>query len=240
MIYHVLPGDAQVEHFLKSGLEGEVIVFREALISGPVAETDPNEFWDQRSRFILGEYGDDVIAYHEKVADEIEKLSDIAADDEANLWFEYELFCGVNMWFCLDRLKDSGAPAYRVAPLNASPDDVWKGFGKHDADDLRNCFDARTEFTREDIEMGSRLWQAFRHRNALELLQLGEYRSPCYPFLREVCEAAAELDTRPAAIVRELKSGGLTDLESVFPEFQKRAGVYGFGDSQVERLLQTV
>ena len=133
MIYHVLPGDAQVEDFRKTGIPGELIVFREAFVTGPIDAIDVNEFWDHRAHFILSEYAEDEISYHEKVADEILRISDIGPDDEVNLWFEFELFCSVNFWYCLNELKDSGrieaaarcyrgalaiAPAYADAHFN--------------------------------------------------------------------------------------------------------------------------
>lgn len=176
MIYHVLPGDAQAEEFRKTGLDGEVIFFREALIVGPVDAENIDNFWDERAQFILAEYGEDVIDYHEKVADEIARLIDVNDVDEVNLWFEYELFCSANMWFCLDLLKGSDASIFRVAPLDASPDNVWKGFGDHTAADLKNCFEARTRFKTEEVEHGSILWDAFRKRDAAKLIELGEYR----------------------------------------------------------------
>jgi hypothetical protein len=240
MIYHVLPGDAQVEEFRKTGLEGELVVFREAFITGPIDAVDANEFWDQRARYILAEYGEDVIDYHEKVADEIIRLSDVDSGDDVNLWFEYELFCSVNMWFCLDQLKNSDARVFRVSPINAAPDDIWKGFGEHTADDLLMSFESRVECTREDIETGSELWKVFSTGNANRLAELSEFRSPCFPFLKEVCGAAAEIETRPLSLVRELKASGLDTVEKAFPEFQKRAGVYGFGDVQVERILNSL
>lgn len=240
MIYHVLPGDAQVEDFRKTEIRGELIVFREAFISGPIKAVDTNEFWDQRARFILSEYGDDEIAYQEKVADEILKISETTADDEVNLWFEFELFCSVNLWYCLNELNGSGANIYRVAPANLEPDDVWKGFGGHTADDLAEAFEGRTKLTDEDIATGADLWEAYRNRENSRLRKLGEYRSAAMPFLKEVAEAASEIDSRPIQIVREIRSEGLTTLEEVFPEFRKRAGAYGFGDLQVERLLDSI
>ena len=240
MIYHVLPGDAQVEEFRKTGIDGDLIVFREALVTGPIEEADVDEFWDRRARFILSEYGEDEIEYQEKVADELLRLEEISEGDEVNLWFEFELFCGVNYWFCLDQLKGSGAAIYRIAPVDASPDNVWDGFGQHEADGLNACFDSRVELTTEDVETGSRLWQAFRDRDPEGLKELGEYRSPAFPFLREVCEAAAEIEARPTEIVRDIVASGKRDIEEVFPEFRSRAGVYGFGDTQVEKLIERV
>ena len=238
MILHVLPGDSLAEEFKKTGIEGEIVVCRECLVTGDKSGTTLDEFWDRRSNFIALEYGGDPIEYQENVAYELERLIGLSKGSEVNLWFEYELFCQVNMWFCLDLLKNSEAAVFRVEPLNASPDDIWKGFGKFDAAELANCYDGRTQFSEEDIDTGSRLWNAFRDDNAAELLRLGEYRSPCFPFLKEVCEAAAVIDSRPIDIVRQIKNDGKNEIETVFPEFQKRAGVYGFGDLQVEHLLR--
>ena len=240
MIYHVLPGDAQVEEFRKTGIDGELIVFREALVTGPIDEADVDEFWDRRARFILSEYGEDEIEYQEKVADELLRLEEIGEGDEVNLWFEFELFCSVNYWFCLDQINDSGAAIYRVAPVDASPDNVWDGFGHHTADELKACFDSRVELSGDDISTGSRLWKAFRDRDSGKLKELGNYRSPAFPFLKEVCEAAVDIESRPAEIVREIVGSGKREIEDVFPEFRSRAGVYGFGDMQVEKLIERV
>lgn len=238
MIYHVLPGEAQLEEFLKTGIAGEVIVFREALINGPLDAPDAETFWNERAQHILSEYGEDPMDYHETVADPISKLADVEADDEVNLWFEYELFCGVNYWFCLHLLADTGAKIFRVAPSDVSPDDVWKGFGKYTADELAKVFEERVELNVKDQTTGRDLFKAFAEHNSSGLLTLGEYRSPAFPFLAEVTEAAAQIETRPLQLVRELKAEGLTEIETVFHEFQKRAGVFGFGDLQVQRLLE--
>lgn len=240
MIYHVLPGDAQVEEFKKTGIEGKAVVCREAFIAGPILYEDLDEFWGQRARFTLAAYGEDEIVYQEKVADELLRLMDAEYGDEVNLWFEYELFCAVNMWFCLDLLKGSGAKVFRVFPQMSTFDDVWKGFSSHSPTDLADCFDGRVEFSAEDMETATRAWEAFGERDGKELLAVGEYRSSAFPFLKEVCEAAAEIETRPFEIVREIMGTGLTGLSEIYPEFQKRAGVYGFGDLQVEKLIENV
>ena len=240
MIYHVLPGDAQVEDFRKTGVPGELIVFREAFVTGPIDAVDVNEFWDQRAQFILSEYAEDEISYHEKVADEILRISDIGPDDEVNLWFEFELFCSVNFWYCLSELKDSGATVYRVGPFNLEPDDVWKGFGGHGSDELAAAYESRTEIIQADLDRGAELWTAFRRREGSTLRKLSDYRSASMPFLKEVAEAGSEIDSRPLQIVREIRSEGLSTIDEVFPEFRKRAGVYGFGDLQVEHLLDSI
>ena len=240
MIYHVLPGDSLTEDIKKTGIGGEVIVCREVLIVGPVDAETPNEFWDERARFMLAEYGEDEIVVHERVADELEKLSDVTADDEVNLWFEYELFCSVNMWFCLAMLANSGAAVYRVEPAVISEDERWNGFGRLGPDELKRCFDARQLFTDADLKLGADLWDAFRKDDNARLLELSDSDSTRFPYLREVAAAAAERDTKPAKIMSEILADGFTEFAAIFPEFRQRAGVYGYGDSQVQRILDQI
>ena len=237
MKYHVLPGDSLVEEFSKTKIDGDVIVCRDALIVGPVDAETPFEFWDARARFILAEYGEDEIVFHERVADELEKLSEINADDEINLWFEYELFCSVNMWFCLSMLARSGAAVYRVEPSVLSSDDRWNGFGRLGPDELQRCYDARALFTDTDMKLGSDLWEVYRNSDHSRLLELSDSDSTRFPYLNEVCKAAADKDTKPTALLAEIMAGGITEFDEIFPEFTHRAGVYGFGDMQVKRII---
>lgn len=237
MIYHVLPGDAQVEEFYKSGLEGKVIVCREALIDGPIDADALYEFWEQRARFVVVEHGSDEIDYHEKVAGELMLLTELEPDDEVNLWFEYELFCSVNMWFCLSLLSETEATVFRVEPIGLDFEKRWDGFGFFDAAALLACADLRTKLTAADIELGTKLWNAYRRRDHTALRELAKTESAAFPYLGEVAAAAIDQDIEPLEIVRSITAAGEKDLAKVFPEFRKRAAVYGYGDTQVQKLL---
>src|SRR5262245_14012207 len=113
MIYHVLPGDAQVEAFRASGIEGELLVCREALVEGDISGETVDEFFINRASFVNGAYDEDPANYNAEVASQFKKLLDVDDGDEINLWFEYELFCAANMWFCLDLLSKTEADVYR-------------------------------------------------------------------------------------------------------------------------------
>jgi len=238
MIYHVLPGDAVAGEFKKTNVGGEVIVCRECLVVGDVDADILPDFWEQRARFILSEYGEDEIAYHETVADELARLLDLDAEDEVNLWFEYELFCSVNMWFCLWPLSETGATVYRVEPIVRSEEDRWLGFGKLGSKDLEKCFAQKTRFSDAEVALGAALWNAYRKGDSAKLKELATTDQTCFPYLAEVCEAAIDKDTRPQEIIAEIQFEGKTTLEDIFPEFTNRAGVYGLGDLQVEKLLE--
>lgn len=237
MIYHVLPGDAIAEEFKKTEISGDVIVCRECLAVGDVDADVLPEFWEQRARFILSEYGEDEIVYHETVADELARLLDLDPDDEVNLWFEYELFCSVNMWFCLWLLSETGAAVFRVEPAVVKPEDRWDGFGYLATEDLQKCYGRRVRFTPAEIQLGADLWNSFRKGEDEKLIELSRSEQNRFPYLPEVVEAAIERNSRPAETVAEIYAEGKTTLETVFPEFKQRAGVYGYGDLQVQSLL---
>ncbi len=238
MIYHVLPGDAVAGEFKKTNIGGEVIVCRECLVVGDVDADILPDFWEQRARFILSEYGEDEIVYHETVADELARLLDLDPDDEVNLWFEYELFCSVNMWFCVWLLSETGATVYRVEPCVRSEEDRWLGFGKLDSKDVEKCFEQKTRLTEEEIALGADLWNAYQKGDNVRLKELATSEQTCFPHLAEVCKAAIYKDTRPQEILAEIQFEGKNKLEDIFPEFTKRAGVYGLGDLQVEKLIE--
>jgi hypothetical protein len=234
MIYHVLPGDAQVEDFRQTGLPGEVLVCREALIEGDISGETLDEFFSNRAAF----HGKSRSDYDAHVATQFRLLLDVGRAHEVNLWFEYELFCAVNMWFCLSLLRDSDADIYRVAPVHLGFENRWDGFGNANPEILKKCFTDRVRLSKSDVELGTALWNAFRQRDINELSRLSAEPQPAFPCLDEVGRAAADLDTRPLEIVREIKRDGKHDLKEVFPEFRRRAGVYGFGDMQVKRLME--
>lgn len=237
MIYHMLPGDAQVDAFKNSGIDGGMLVCRECLIEGDLSGETLDDFFIERSAFINGAYGDDPANYYASVASQFRQLQELSIRDEINLWFEYELFCAANLWFCLSLLLNTEAAVYRVEPIYRNTTDRWDGFGGATAQDMRRCFESRIKLTEEDIDLGSRLWSAFRTKDVDQLSRLSNEVSPAFPYLAELCEAAAKRESEPKRIVDEINREGIESFPEIFKEFRQRAGIYGFGDSQVKNLI---
>lgn len=241
MIVHVLPGDALAEDFKNSMIEGETVICRECLIEGDVQSANLQDFWQTRAEFIAESYGANIEDYFRRVAREFDALKGFAAAGaEINLWFEYELFCQVNMWFCLYFLRAGEAKIYRVAPIVRDENEIWKGFGDLPAEDLKKCFAGRAEFSEKDVSLGENLWTAYQNKDYAALEKLSETESKCFPRLKEVCRAEIEKKTRPKNILREIIKDGEREFAEIFSEFSKRAGVYGFGDAQVRKILSEI
>jgi hypothetical protein len=237
MKIHVLAGDALADNFNGSGIEGKPVVCRECLVEGDVRAASLEDFWKVRAGFIKNAYGETEEKYFQEVVGEFEKLNNLAPETEVNLWFEYELFCQANMWFCLSLLQNTKANVYRVAPVVRTEVDVWKGFGNLSAEDLKKCYAAKVKFGDADVRLGAELWKAYQNADCERLEKLSETASKCFPRLKEVCRAEIEKGSRPQKVLREIIENGSTDFADIFPEFAARAGVYGFGDAQVKRIL---
>ena len=240
MILHLLPGDATVEAFQSSGVEGEIAVCRECLVVGDVSGNTLPDFWENRERFLADEYPNSTDDYHERVVREFAKLNALQSGSEINLWFEYELFCQANMWFVLSLLAGTPANVFRVAPSVLSEKNVWDGFGNLTPGELRTCFDSRVKLSRSDLDLGASLWSAFRTDNHTELERLSTIELPAFPRLREVCTAAIEKENRPRELVRAIIQQGETNFDKVFLEFKARGGEYGYGDLQVKKIWQSL
>lgn len=241
MNIHVLPGDDLVETFRETEIEGEIIVCRECLIEGVIKADSLNEFWRIRENYLTSAYGesrDDV--YRDKVKGELEKLLDVSAGDEVNLWFEYELFCQVNFWFCLWLLRDKKARINRVAPVVRSEYDLWKGLGGSDRHDSEKCFSRKIKVSDEDLRLGANLWEAYRDHDLERLKSLSRTASESFPYLARVCQAEIVRRDRPRKRLEEIISEGAADFGAVFQKFSETEGIYGFGDLQVKRLYDEI
>jgi Domain of unknown function (DUF1835) len=240
MKIHVLAGDALAEDFRKTNVDGEIVVCRECLIEGDLQAASLEDFWNVRAKFIETAYGEPAENYREKVVGEFEKLRSVTQNAAVNLWFEYDLFCQVNMWFCLSLLQNKPSEIYRVAPVVRDETDVWKGFGNLKKEDLEQCYAERVKFSAADVSLGAELWKAFQNKDFDELKKLGAIKSACFPKLPEVCAAAIEIETRPKETLQKIKAADETDFNKVFARFGEIEGVYGFGDSQVKRILEKI
>lgn len=238
MTIHVLAGDSLADGFRSAGFEGETVVFRECLVEGAVKAENIDEFWQVRADFIKSVYGEEREKYYKTVVDELEKLNNLPTGSEVNLWFEYELFCQANMWFCLYLLQNSKAKIYRVAPVVRTVENVWEGFGDLNAEDLGKCFAAKIKFNDEEVLLGANLWKSYQNSDYKKLTQLSENKSTCFPYLKEVCRAEVKKHIYPKQTLRKIKEDNFSDFPEVFSEFSRRAGVYGFGDTQVKRIWQ--
>jgi len=241
--FHILNGDALKEQFPRD-IKGEVVVVRECLIEGPVDGGSLEEIFKTRAEFISQTYKDHSDQnYDSYVASEFRKIQNIPEDSEVNFWFEEDLFCQINFWFALHVLflTKKNHNVYLVKPRVHNQ----YGFGGLDKQELMSIFKERVSLNNQDKLAG--LWTLYQNEDIEKLLEHGAELSTQFPFILRAIQAhiaripsSGNLGQPIKSLLQIMKDLQTDDFQSVFTEFQKRESIYGFGDSQVKRLMNQI
>lgn len=242
MIYHVLNGDALVDRFQQTGIAGEMAVAREALIDGSFTGNDLEEFWHSRAKYM--ELADE--EYRSYTVSQFEKILQAPAGSEFNLWFEYDLFCQVNMWFVISLINNLPGNkkvfAVYTTHLDKADKQFWNGYGPASVEELRGCYKDRVELNEADLQLGQQLWEAYKNAELKELTHLSNKQSKSFPYIQEVIQAhvdrfpGKEGKGRPEKVLEDIITNVSSDFNTAFVEFWKRESIYGFGDTQLKHI----
>ncbi|MES2777935.1 MAG: DUF1835 domain-containing protein [Bacteroidota bacterium] len=246
MVYNILNGDSLAYSFPDAKIEGEIIVVREGLIDGELSGDTLYNFWQSRARHI----GITETEYNNSVVKEFEKIMNAPDNSDFNLWFEYDLFCQVNMWFVISIINSLSIKkkvfAVFTSYLDKTNKQFWNGFGPAKSDELNICYAARIPLSEADIHFGQELWNAYKNGNLEALTNLSKHQSSAFPYLQEVVKAhvdrfpKAGAKGRPEKVIEDIIKNGSTDFHKVFEEFWNRESIYGFGDTQLKSLYDKV
>ncbi|MDF2186811.1 hypothetical protein [Paraflavitalea sp. CAU 1676] len=246
MVYHVLNGDSLAYSFPEAKIEGSIVVIREALIDGDLSGDNLHDFWQSRTQYLNITEAE----YYNAVVKEFEKILDAPVNSEFNLWFEYDLFCQVNMWFVISvvnslPIKKTVFAVY-TSHLDKTNKHFWNGFGPANSEELNVCYANRIPLSEGDLFFGQALWNAYKNDNLDELTNLSKHPSVPFSYLQEVVKAHVDRfpkdgsKGRPEQVIEDITKNISTDFHEVFKEFWKRESIYGFGDTQLKTLYDKV
>lgn len=240
--YHILNGDALKEQFPDT-IEGELIVARECLMDGDVSGANLSTLFQSRAQFISENYqGYTLEDYYDRSVTEFQKIQHLPEDSEVNLWFEDDLFCQVNLWFVIHLIYQhyGNQQVYLIRP---KPNFEYN-FGGMTHEELVNAFRNKVKIEFHELKELARLWRLYQKEECYEMIEVAEVLSNQFPFLIKAIQAHKDRlpkdgkAGRPTqTLIQILKELTTTDFARIFKEFNKREGIYGFGDLQVKRIL---
>ena len=220
--FHILNGDCLAEKFPKN-LEGESIIWREALIDGPVSD---NNFFENRKKFIKGNY-DSESDYDELVVKEFQKMQNIPEDSDLFFWFEDDLFCQVNFWFLISSMNLNNIKIFRVFPK-----DIEKGFAESGENDLLEMFHSAKEINDSERKLISNLWTGFQKNNLP--------KKASSEIVRNLEKLVVSNENRFNGIlksqVKDIQKN-VGNFGEIIKVFNQKYPVYGFGDLQLKRFI---
>lgn len=232
--YHILNGDALLERFPED-IKGEVIVCRECLIDGPLTGRNLTKFYQNRMAFLADNYGEDSYdLYLGAVMPSFDEMMNIEGGSQVYFWFEADLFCQVNFWFCAS-LMDTGSRSqfHLVIPEG----EARFGFSGVNNSGLVRLYENATGLSAMTMAVIQQLWKAHKaddKKAALTSSAMLEMSIPQLAGLKQTLEDFYN-DAHLRLIEQLLSKQMNPDFGKFFQEFCKEAPQYGFGDLQLMR-----
>src|SRR6185369_17881684 len=95
---HILNGGATEAIFKLTDIPGEALVWQEDLMTGATPQTRSTDKWlSLRAAELARAFDLEITELRGDLARQEEKLNESLTADEVVLWFEYDLFCQVNL-----------------------------------------------------------------------------------------------------------------------------------------------
>ncbi|MEL7542885.1 MAG: hypothetical protein AAGJ70_03840 [Pseudomonadota bacterium] len=183
---HITNGDGAAEIIRASGIEGEVLPWRDPMHHGPFPPAlDLDAVSVVRADYLAGDMLD-VDGVRADFADRNHRLRDaLTRGDAITLWFEHDLLDQLQLVQILDIVSASGSSG--VVELICIGDHPqvhpFRGLGQLNAAQMAALWPTRAAVTDAELALASRAWAAFRAEDPTGIEDLLRDDTNALPFL---------------------------------------------------------
>ncbi|OUR91857.1 DUF1835 domain-containing protein [Flavobacteriales bacterium 34_180_T64] len=221
------------------------ITWQETLCVGPTVENlDSKEFIKTRKAFFKSFY--DIKLSSKEITKEFNKLNNIESFTEVILWFEYDLFCHINMVAVISLLKCKkvNLPIYLVCSGRVEGEKGLKGLSELKPKQLAEHYQEKVKLTPEDIDLAKHVWRIYcgKDHNLLLPLVVKEssfkYLNICLiAHIKRFPDTRSGISTLEYNILTLIKENNITSKRHLLGYVLHYQGYYGYGDLQLERVI---
>ncbi|MBS1530995.1 MAG: DUF1835 domain-containing protein [Bacteroidetes bacterium] len=247
---HILNGDSTAHSFRDTGLEGDVLVWREVFSQGPLIEDISSaEFWKLREQWIGAAFDEDPNDYEKTVVRPLEKLKE--PYEEINLWFEFDLHCQANMLGVMGLLAKntslSPPKIFLICPESFPGKSNFKGMGELSGEELEYLFDnIREELGEPDFAIAAEAWKLYVAKDA-DRLEKWLSESTFWGSLH-CLKAALEANVKRLRTnadglnyieqsLLDIYNYGYKSRSEIYQRFWDSEKIYGMGDLEIDIYL---
>jgi len=249
---HITNGDSLTNYLRELDFNEDILTWREMLCEGKTLTNVGSEsFWKTRFEFLNKNYKVSKSWFIEKTLKEYRSLCNHKQQDEIVLWFEYDLFCQINMLAVISWLKTHRKYANISLVCSGNEDDTDKlyGFGELDDAYLVQLFENRTELKQDDIEYADYIWQLYCSDSPLPLENAHKF-NPESPFVYLESAIKAHLLRFPSIenglnhiennILKTANEHTFANQNEFVANLLTHQENYGFGDIQYVNKLESL
>jgi len=245
---HITNGTSLTHKLQDLNIDGDLLTWHEMLCEGPtVNQIESDAFIEARRTFLNAEYNIDIDAYAFKK--ELSKLDNSANYSEIVLWFEYDLFCHINLIavISLIRQKQIDLPVYLVCSGRVENSTELKGLSELSQTQLLQHYKDYILLSQKDLELAETLWGIYCGKDH-NLLKPFIISSSSFKYLSNCLKAHLERfpDSKNGLSILEynildiLNNNTIKSKHHLLGYALNYQGYYGFGDIQLERMIDNL
>ncbi|MGB1041785.1 MAG: DUF1835 domain-containing protein [Tenacibaculum sp.] len=243
-LLHITNGDSTTQLLKKLRFKGDIITWREMLCEGKTSvDVGSENFWKTRFDFFKTTYKISKEKFIELTVKEYRNLCNQKKQDEIVLWFEYDLFCQINMLAVISWLKRYRKDRKISLICSGTIENQEKLFGLSEISEthLKQLYATRTELSVDDIEYADYIWQLYCSDSPLQLENTYKHKpNATFSYLENAIKAHLlrfpsienGLNHIENTILKTTKENSFTTKNELIRTLLTNQETYGFGDSQ--------
>lgn len=250
-LLHITNGDNFTSKLQTLPLKGDTITWREMLCEGKtLCSVGSESFWKTRFEYLNKNYKISKSWFVEKTLKEYRSLCNHKQQDHIVLWFEYDLFCQINMLAVLSWLKTHRrhAEISLVCSGREGEGDKLYALTELSEEQLMDLYERRTLLSQDDIEYADYIWQLYCSDNPIRLENQIANNDFQFEYLSEALKTHLrrfptiknglnELENHILEVAKTKKLGSRAELMDALLTNQ---GYYGYTDTQYDRIITSL
>jgi len=245
---HITNGSVLTNILKELEYQGDFLTWEEMLCEGPTLyNINSNEFLKLRANFFNSYY--DIDLNIKEIKGELDILNHTEKYSEIVLWFEYDLFCHINMIGIINLIhqKKIDLPLYLVSSGRIEGEKTLKGLGELSPSQLKSHFNKKVKLTADDIDLAISVWNIYCGMDH-NLLKPYIVKTSNFKYLNNCLKAHLErfpdsitgLNILEKNILEIIKEHDIKSINQLLGYAINYQGYYGYGDLQFERLIENL
>jgi len=242
---HITNGSILTGFLKELDYDGDILTWEEMLCEGPtMSRINSDAFLKKRASFFNTYY--DIELDIEEIKAELSILDYTENYNEIVLWFEYDLFCHINMLGVIKLLdqKKVQLPLFLVCSGRIEGEKNLKGLSELSPVQLNKHFSERIKLTTEDIELVKSIWNIYCGKDH-NLLKPYIVKSSSFKYLNNCLKAHLKrfpdsksgLNVLEQNLLEIIKDTNIKSKNQLLGYALNYQGYYGYSDIQFNRII---
>lgn len=247
-LLHITNGDNFTKRLNTLDIKGDVITWREMLCEGKtLTHVGSESFWKTRYEFLHKNYKVSKSWFIEKTLKEYRSLCNHKQQDQIVLWFEYDLFCQVNLLAVISWLLANRKYAQISLVCSGKEDESDKMYTLNELSDeqLLSLYRTKKILSQDDIEYADYVWQLYCSNNPMRLENLSDFENFQFDYLGDAVKTHLKrfpsilngLNDMENNILRLARDKKPTSKGEFLSTLLTNQGNLGFADTQYDRAI---